>query len=76
VAVKNSGIKWLEPRDLTVDEAIRALGGYGWLKITHVAFADGEVLPVSEMASVEGLVQQLRAAAVEQDAAPSTQVTH
>jgi hypothetical protein len=61
VAVKNSGIKWLEPRDLTVEEAIRALRGYGWLRITHIAFADGEILPVSEIANLDGLEQQLRA---------------
>jgi len=62
VAVKNSGIKWLEPRDLTVEEAIRALRGPGWLRITHIAFANGDVLPVSEIANRDGMEQQLRAA--------------
>lgn len=65
VAVKNSGIKRLEPRDLTVEQAIRALRGPGWLRITHVAFANGDIQPVSELASVEGLVQQLREAGIE-----------
>jgi hypothetical protein len=64
VAVKNSGIKWLEPRDLTVDEAIRGLRGYGWMKITHVAFADGDVQPISAITDLDGLEQQLRAADV------------
>jgi hypothetical protein len=64
VAVKNSGIKWLEPRDLTVDEAIRGLRGYGWMKITHVAFADGDVQPISAITDLDGLDQQLRAADV------------
>jgi hypothetical protein len=73
VAVKNSGIKWFEPRDLTVDEAIRGLRGSGRMKITHVAFASGEIQPVAEMASVEGLVLQLRAAAVEPAGAASNQ---
>jgi hypothetical protein len=71
VAVKNSGIKWFEPRDLTVDEAIRGLRGSGRMKITHVAFANGEIQPVAEMASVEGLVLQLQAAAVEPAGAAS-----
>jgi hypothetical protein len=62
VAVKKSGIKFREPRDLTVEEAIAALRGKGRLRITHVVFANGEVEPISAIADVGGLEQQLRAA--------------
>lgn len=62
VAVKNSGIKWQEPRDLTIEEAIRALRGRGWRKVTHVAFKSGEIVPITEIANLDVLEQQLRAA--------------
>jgi hypothetical protein len=58
IELKNSGINWMEPRDLTIDQAVAAIQGSGEVRI-NVLMVDGAILQVdrtTDAAKLRGMM--------------------